>query len=75
MSGREELPQVQARGGGREELPQVQAQGGGQEELPHVQCKEWRLHFAGAAVKRYPTSKVRETQFRQIKQFRLRNPI
>ena len=30
-----------------------------------VQGKEQRLHFAGAAVKRYPTSKVRETQVRQ----------
>ena len=29
-----------------------------------VQGKEQRLHFAGAAVKRYPTSKVRETQVR-----------
>ena len=27
-----------------------------------VQGKEQRLRFAGAAVKRYPTSKVRETQ-------------
>ena len=26
-----------------------------------VQGKEQRLRFAGAAVKRYPTSKVRET--------------
>ena len=30
-----------------------------------VQGKEQWLHFAGAAVKRYPTSKVRETQVRQ----------
>ena len=30
-----------------------------------VQGKEQRLHFAGAAMKRYPTSKVRETQERQ----------
>ena len=30
-----------------------------------VQGKEQRLHFAGTAVKRYPTSKVRETQVRQ----------
>jgi len=30
-----------------------------------VQGKEQRLHFAGAAVKRYPTSKVRETQVRR----------
>ena len=29
-----------------------------------VQGKEQQLRFAGAAVKRYPTSKVRETQVR-----------
>ena len=29
-----------------------------------IQGKEQQLHFAGAAVKRYPTSKVRETQVR-----------
>ena len=29
-----------------------------------VQDKEQRLHFAGAAVKRYPKSKLRETQVR-----------
>ena len=34
------------------------------EEIPLVQGKEQRLCFAGAAVKRYPTSKVRETQIR-----------
>ena len=38
--------------------------GNGREELPHVQGKEQRLHFAGAAMKRHPTSKVRETQVR-----------
>ena len=37
---------------------------GGCEEIPLIQGKEQRLHFAGAAVKRYPTSKVRETQVR-----------
>ena len=37
---------------------------GGSEEMPLVQGKEQRLHFAGAAVKRYPTSKERETQVR-----------
>ena len=44
----------------------------GQEELLHVQGKEGQLTqgkeqqlcFAGAAVKRYPMSKVRETQVR-----------
>ena len=35
------------------------------EEIPLVQGKEQWLHFAGAAVKRYPMSKVRETQVRQ----------
>ena len=30
-----------------------------------VQGKEQWLHFAGAAVKRYPMSKARETQVRQ----------
>ena len=30
-----------------------------------VQGKDLRLCFAGAAVKRYPTSKVRETQVRR----------
>ena len=35
------------------------------EEIPLVQGKEQQLNFAGAAVKRYPTSKVRETQVRQ----------
>ena len=34
------------------------------EEIPLVQGKEQQLHFAGAAMKRYPTSKVRETQVR-----------
>ena len=36
----------------------------GGEEILLVQGKEQQLHFAGAAVKRYPTSKVRETQVR-----------
>ena len=30
-----------------------------------VQGKEQRLHFVGAAVKRYPVSKVRGTQVKQ----------
>ena len=38
---------------------------GGGEEIPLVQGKEQRLHFAGTAWKRYPTSKVREIQVRQ----------
>ena len=38
---------------------------GGCEEIPLVQGRKQRLCFAGAAVKRDPTSKVRETQVRQ----------
>ena len=38
---------------------------GGSEEISLVQGKEQRLHFAGAAVKRYPTYKVRESQIRR----------
>ena len=38
---------------------------GSSEELPLVQGKEQWLHFGGAAVKRYPTLKVRETQERR----------
>ena len=35
---------------------------GGYEEILLIQRREQRLCFAGAAMKRYPTSKVRETQ-------------
>ena len=38
---------------------------GGREEIPLFQSKEQWLRFAGASVKRYPTSKVRETQVRR----------
>ena len=37
---------------------------GSSEEIPLIQGKEQRLHFAGAAMKRYPTPKVIETQVR-----------
>ena len=37
----------------------------GREEIPLVQDKEQWQPFAGTAVKRHPTSKVRETQVRQ----------
>ena len=38
---------------------------GGGEEIPLVQGKERHQSFAEAAVKRYPMSKVRETQVRR----------
>ena len=50
---------------GLEELFHVQGQEGCGEEILLVQGKEQRLHFAGAVMKRYPTSKVRETQVRR----------
>ena len=42
----------------------IKVRRGGGEEIPFIQGKEPRLRFAGAAVKRYPTSKVSETQVR-----------
>ena len=39
----------------------VKVRKGGSEEISLVQGKEQRLCFAGAAVKRYHTSKVRGT--------------
>ena len=38
------------------------------EKIPFVQGKEQRLRFAGAAVKRYPMSKVRETQVSVVRE-------
>ena len=49
---------------GLEELSHIEGQEGRREEIPLIQGKEQRLCFAGAAVKRYPTPKVRETQER-----------
>ena len=67
-SGREEQPHVQGMAvraqEGREEPLHFQCQEEqliqGEEQL--IQGKEQRLRFAGAAMKRYPTSKIRETQ-------------
>ena len=49
---------------GLEEHSTLKVRKGSSEEIPLIQGKEQRLQFAGAAVKRYPTSKVRETQVR-----------
>ena len=38
---------------------------GGGEEIPLIKDKEHWMRFAGAAVKRYPTLKVREIQVRR----------
>ena len=45
-------------------MSQTQVRKGGGEEIPLIQGKEQWLRFAGAALKRYPTPKVRETQVR-----------
>ena len=37
---------------------------GGGEEIPLIQGKEQQLHFAGAAMRGFPTPKLRETQVR-----------
>ena len=69
--GRGELPHT----GGQQQRPRGATpcpRSGGREELIHVkgqegqlaQGKQQRLCFFGAAVKRYPTFKVRETQVR-----------
>ena len=68
--GREEQPHVQGAVAvwtqeGLEELFHVKVRRGSGEEIPLVQGNEQWLCFAGAAVKRYPTSKVRETQVRR----------
>ena len=49
---------------GLEELSHIESQEGQGEEIPLIQGKEQRLCFAGAVMKRYPTSKERETQVR-----------
>ena len=50
--------------GGLEELFHIKVRRGGDEEIPLVQGKEQRLRFAGAAMRRYPMPKLRETQVR-----------
>ena len=42
----------------------IKVRSAGSEEIYLVQGKEQWLRFAGAAVKRYPMSKVRETHVR-----------
>ena len=49
---------------GLEEPSNVEGQKGGGEEISLIQGKEQQLCFAGAAMKIYPTPKVRETQVR-----------
>ena len=68
--GREEQPHIQGAVAARaqeslEEIFHVKVRRGRGEEIPLVQGKQQWLCFAGAAMKRYPMSKVRETQVRR----------
>ena len=47
---------------GMEELSHIEGQEGRWKEIPLIQGKEQQLCFAGIAMKKYPTTKVRETQ-------------
>ena len=51
-------------GAAERRYPMSKVSSSGRHEIPHVQGKEQQLHFAGAAMKRDPTSKVRETPAR-----------
>ena len=51
---------------GLEDLSRLKVRKCGGEEIPLVQGKEQPLCFAGAAMKRYPMPKVRETQVRRL---------
>ena len=51
--------------GGPTPRPRSRGCARGGEEIPLVQGKEQWLRFAGAAMKSYPTPKVRETQVRR----------
>ena len=46
------------------ELANVEVKNSSSKEIPLIQDKEQWLCFAGAAMKRYPKPKVRETQVR-----------
>ena len=60
-------PKSKVRSGSREKIlhveiphfPKSMVRNSSSEEIPHIQGKEQQLCFAGAAVKRYPTSKLR----------------
>ena len=74
--GRDELPHIRGQAqwprwatprprsgaAAKRSYPTSEVRGGGQDKL-HPTLNQG-LHFAGAAVKRYPMSKVRETQVR-----------
>ena len=66
-------PKSKVRSGSREKIlhveiphfPKSMVRNSSSEEIPHIQGKEQQLLFPAAAMKRYPTSKVRELQVRR----------
>ena len=76
LGGQEELPNAQFQGRWlkgatphpssvtvvERSYPTSKDRGSDREELPHIQGKEQWLCFAGAAVKRYPTSMVEKSK-------------
>ena len=58
------VPQLQGCKRGERSYSTFKVRRGGLEEIAFIKGKEQRLHFAGAAMKRYPTSKGSETQVR-----------
>ena len=77
--GGEEIPHIQGQGRrprgatphprsgaeAKRSYPTSKVRRGGGEEIPLVKDKEQQLCFVGAAVKRYPMAKLRETQIRR----------
>ena len=57
-------PWLHGRRGAESSYHTLKVRKGGSEEISLIQGKEQLLRFAGAAVKRHPTPKVRETQVR-----------
>ena len=55
-----EEQQLRGRGRAERSYSMFKVRRGGCEEIPLVQDKEQWLRFAGTAVKRYPTSKVKK---------------
>ena len=59
------MPGCDGAGTAKRSYPMFEVRGIG-EEIPLFQGKKQWLHFAGAAVNRYPMTKVREIQLRRL---------
>ena len=57
-------PRLRGRRRAKRTYPTLKVRRSVSEDIPLIQGKEQQLCFAGAAVKSYPTPKVRETQVR-----------